>query len=153
MTPKEQLEQMKLDQFKRDHPNVPAYAIHKPKKSKSESQQLMNVIQKFIKLSGGFCEQVQTKGTWREDIGRHTAGSYTKGSSDLHIMLIDIYGCLIVWKCEVKIGKDIQSEDQKKYQSSIETFNKRIISGSSVIYSIVKTFDDFIIQYNNLRNT
>lgn len=42
---------------------------------------------------------------------------------------------------EVKYGKDVQSELQKKYQKKIEA--------GGGIYIIVKTWDDFIMQIDN----
>ena len=151
MNAKETLKQMQLDEFKRKYPNVPSYAIPKTKAKKSGANQLQSDIESFCKLNGQFCEPVHTKGTYRKDKGIFTSGNYIKGSADLHIMLWHTYRGLIVWKCEVKWNKDVQSEDQKKYQQLIEEFNKKATTPTHrVLYSIVKTFDDFTNQYFEL---
>lgn len=151
MSAKDELDKALNDQFRRNHPNVPEYAIPKRKKSDSESVQLQNDIEAFMKSKGNLCEQIQTKGTFRKGIG-YTAGHYTRGSADVHAVVFN--GRIIVWFIEVKIGNDKQSEDQKKYQAYIEKFQARIQSlyqiSVYVKYSIVKSYDDFINQFNAL---
>lgn len=150
-----QLDQLNDDHFKRQvmEGKFPDRYKGKPKKSKSESQQLQNDIVKFCKLNNQFCEPVHTKGTYRKELGIYTAGNYIKGSADLHIMLWRTDGTLVVWKCEVKWNKDVQSEDQRKYQQMIHKFNDSVQPRYGiVIYSIVKTFDDFLNQYEKLIN-
>jgi hypothetical protein len=60
----------------------------------------------------------------------------TPGSADISAT---IYGRSV--KIEVKIGKDKQSVVQKQYQLMIEA--------AGGIYIISKTFDDFILWYDN----
>ena len=50
------------------------------------------------------------------------------------------YGGINV-KCEIKYGKDKQSEDQKKYQADIEA--------AGGIYIIVKTFHDYLVWFGS----
>jgi hypothetical protein len=151
MTPQEELQKLINEKNFERYPNFPKAYLPPPKKSKSDSMQLQNDIQKFCKLNGQFCEPVHTKGTYRADIGKYTAGNYIKGSADLHILLWAEHS-LIVWMCEVKYDKDRQSEDQKKYELSINEFGSKrpLHKGGKVLYSIVKTFDDFHEQYNKL---
>jgi hypothetical protein len=47
-------------------------------------------------------------------------------------------------KIEVKIGKDRQSEAQKRYQENIEK--------AGGIYYIAKNFDDFVEFFNDFVN-
>lgn len=68
--------------------------------------------------------------------GKYIKGSGTKGTADISAT---IKGRSV--KIEVKIGKDIQSEAQKKYQKSIED--------SGGIYIIISDFDYFIMWYKS----
>ncbi len=144
INPQAELEKMKTDEFKRTHPNVPDYARPKSKKSKSPAIELANSIQKFLKLKGHHCSVVSTMGVYREGIG-HTYGGATKGASDLSIIMKSDKGNVIAWECEIKIGKDIQSDKQKQYAESV------MKAGGH--YSIVKTYEQFISQYNILMST
>jgi len=69
--------------------------------------------------------------TW----GKSTA---TKGSADVHSEInVTINGqkIPIAVKWEIKIGRDRQSNDQKKYESKVGN------------YFIIKSFDDFYSKY------
>lgn len=142
------------NEFKRlKYPTVPAYALTKAKnKEGNKSGDLIKLMKNFCTLNRQFSEEVQTKGTWREDKNMFTAGNYTKGSADCHIMIWSKKNTLIVWKCEVKIKKDSQKKHQKKYENAINEFANRgkLNNQAIVLYSIVKTFDDFVQQYNKL---
>jgi hypothetical protein len=65
-----------------------------------------------------------------------TKGTGTAGSADISAT---IKGRSV--KIEVKIGKDRQSEAQKKYQEMIER--------AGGVYIIAKNFDEFVEWYNN----
>jgi len=60
-----------------------------------------------------------------------------KGTADISSV---IFGRAV--KIEIKIGKDRQSENQKKYQSDIER--------AGGLYWLIKTFDQFLDQYHDL---
>jgi hypothetical protein len=68
--------------------------------------------------------------------GKYIKGTGTNGTADISAT---IKGRSI--KIEVKIGKDRQSEAQKKYQSNIEK--------SGGIYFIATDFDYFLMWYNS----
>ena len=67
----------------------------------------------------------------------------TKGTADISATIPIYAACKIGLsvKIEVKIGKDRQSEDQKKYEKSI------INAGG--VYYIAKDFNSFYEWYNN----
>lgn len=65
-----------------------------------------------------------------------TKGTGTAGSADISAT---IKGRSV--KIEVKIGKDRQSDAQKKYQEMIER--------AGGVYIIAKNFDEFVEWYNN----
>jgi hypothetical protein len=68
--------------------------------------------------------------------GKWTKSTSTSGSADISAT---IKGRSV--KIEIKYGKDIQSDAQKKYQESIER--------AGGIYLIVRNFDEFIIWWEN----
>ena len=101
-------------------------------------------ITAFLNFSGWQAERINTMGVFRQSYrtdGTKTAGQWTKGtgtpgSADISAT---IYGRSV--KIEVKIGKDKQSVVQKEYQQMIEA--------AGGVYIITKTFDDFVVWYDN----
>lgn len=106
---------------------------------------LKQAIKHFIKLRGGQCEVINTMGrmidqrkTYRDVLGRtcqigsmqYIPTTGTKGSSDLSALF---RGRTL--KIEIKVGRDVQREDQVKYQKSIEA------AGGT--YRIIRSFDEF----------
>ncbi len=74
--------------------------------------------------------------TWFQNQNSWTKGTSTAGSADISAT---IKGRSV--KIEVKIGKDRQSEAQKRYQEMIER--------AGGIYIIAKDFDSFVEWYEN----
>jgi len=72
--------------------------------------------------------------------GKYVKSTTTNGTADISAT---IKGRSV--KIEIKWKKDSQSDDQKKYQQSIEK--------SGGIYIIIKTFDDFIDWFDNFNST
>lgn len=109
---------------------------------------LTRLIIDYCKYHGWHAERINTQGRVIDDrrevtdvLGhRRTIGSVKriptagmKGSADIHILKAG----LAVF-CEVKIGRDRQSEAQKEFQRSVEA--------SGGLYIIVRDFDDFLNQ-------
>lgn len=103
----------------------------------------------WINLNGWQAERISTTGRYIDDskivtdvlgnrkkigTGKYIPGTGTKGSADISAV---IKGRSI--KIEIKIGKDRQSEHQKKYEADI------IKAGG--IYIIVTDFDEFMMWY------
>ena len=72
--------------------------------------------------------------------GKYVKSTTTNGTADISAT---IKGRSV--KIEIKWKKDTQSDNQKKYQQSIEK--------SGGIYIIIKTFDDFIDWFDNFYST
>jgi hypothetical protein len=104
---------------------------------------LTKAICDFINYNGYQAERINTMGTAREKkttdgrvIGvTWTKGTSTAGSADISAT---IKGRSV--KIEVKIGKDRQSDAQKRYQENIER------AGGT--YYIATNFDDFVEFFN-----
>ena len=143
------LKNLKLESLRAEYPSVPAHAIPTQKYSDNSANGLTKCIIDFLQLSGHQAERINTMGRPIDNrkqvtdvigrtktIGTMTWGksTATKGSADISAT---INGRSV--KIEVKYGNDRQSEDQKKYQESIER------SGGQ--YLIAKTFEDFYLKY------
>lgn len=125
------------------HPNVPAAYIPLNTYTDKNANGLTRCIVDFIRANGGQAERINTTGmpmvrqlpsgrqevTWRK-------GNTTKGSADISAII-----CGKSVKIEVKIGHDRQSEEQKRYQKSVEA--------AGGLYFIAKNFEDFLTWYNN----
>jgi hypothetical protein len=149
MKPLDILKQLKQKSMLESYPNVPKYAISAPKYEDKTANGLTKCVKEFLELSGYQAERINTMGRPIDNrkqvtdvIGRtKTIGSMTWGKSTATKGSADISATILgrSVKIEVKIGKDRQSEDQKIYQSNIES------SGGQ--YWIVKNFDDFMKKY------
>jgi hypothetical protein len=137
------LHELKLQRYAITHPNYPQDYIPKTMYKDSTANGLTRAICDFINYQGYQAERINTMGTAREKkttagkvIGvTWTKGTSTAGSADISAT---IKGRSV--KIEVKIGKDRQSEAQKRYQENIEK--------AGGIYIIAKDFDSFVEWYN-----
>ncbi len=147
-----ELTEMEYKQRYQDKPNYPEYARVKRKYTDRTSSGLTRAIVDFLNLKGHFAERINTMGvpvdrrkTVTNVIGQtQQIGSVqwrrsgaTRGSSDISAV---VSGKTI--KIEIKIGKDRQSEHQKRYQEQVEK--------AGGLYWLVKSYDEFIEKYNNL---
>jgi hypothetical protein len=138
------LHELKLQRYAITHPNYPQDYIPKTMYKDQTANGLTRAICDFINYQGYQAERINTMGTAREKkttagkvIGvTWTKGTSTAGSADISAT---IKGRSV--KIEVKIGKDRQSEAQKRYQENIEK--------AGGIYIIAKDFDSFVDWYEN----
>jgi hypothetical protein len=138
------LHELKLQRYAITHPNYPQDYIPKTMYKDSTANGLTRAICDYINYNGYQAERINTMGTAREKkttagkvIGvTWTKGTSTAGSADISAT---IKGRSV--KIEVKIGKDRQSDAQKRYQENIEK------AGGT--YYIAKNFDDFVEWYEN----
>jgi hypothetical protein len=138
------LHELKLQRYAITHPNYPQDYIPKTMYKDSTANGLTRAICDYINYNGYQAERINTMGTAREKkttagkvIGvTWTKGTSTAGSADISAT---IKGRSV--KIEVKIGKDRQSDAQKRYQENIEK------AGGT--YIIAKDFDSFVEWYEN----
>ena len=136
------MHELKIQRYAITHPNFPTDYIPKTMYKDSTANGLTRAICDFINYHGYQAERINTMGTAREKkttagkvIGvTWTKGTSTAGSADISAT---IKGRSV--KIEVKIGKDRQSEAQKRYQENIEK------AGGT--YIIAKDFDSFVEWY------
>lgn len=137
------------------YPRMPKEYIAKPTYSDKTANGLTKCIIHFVKANGYQAERISNTGRYidnskivtdsmgfqkRIGSGQYIKGTGTNGTADISAT---IKGKSI--KIEVKIGKDRQSEAQKKYQADIER--------AGGIYIIVKDFDEFIYFYKKFIET
>jgi hypothetical protein len=152
MKPLDKLKELALEESRRRSPNFPEYARVIHKYTDKTANGLTKCIIDYIKFSGGYAERISVTGRYIdnskvvEDVigrkrkigsGQYIPSSMQKGSADISAVVQSK-----TVKIEVKIGKDRQSEDQKKYQSDIER--------AGGYYIIVRDFADFLTQYESL---
>jgi hypothetical protein len=136
------MHELKLQRYAITHPNYPPDYIPKTMYKDSTANGLTKAICDYINYHGYQAERINTMGTAREKkttagkvIGvTWTKGTSTAGSADISAT---IKGRSV--KIEVKIGKDRQSDAQKRYQENIER------AGGT--YIIAKDFDSFVEWY------
>lgn len=137
------------------YPRMPKEYIPKPTYSDKTANGLTKCIIHFVKANGYQAERISNTGRYIDESkivtdsmgfqkrigsGKYIKGTGTNGTADISLT---IKGKSI--KCEIKIGKDRQSEAQKKYQADIER--------AGGIYIIVKDFDEFINFYKKFIET
>jgi hypothetical protein len=136
---KQRLEALKLANDIERHPSFPEAYFVKKKWDDKTANGLTKAITSFIQFNGFQAERINTMGVARENkrtdgkvIGvTWTKGTTTAGSADISAT---IRGRSV--KIEVKIGKDRQSDAQKRYQESIER--------AGGVYMIARDFDSFV---------
>jgi hypothetical protein len=136
---KERLDALKLANDIERHPSFPEAYFVKKKWDDKTANGLTKAITSFIQFNGYQAERINTMGVARENkrtdgklIGvTWTKGTTTAGSADISAT---IRGRSV--KIEVKVGKDRQSDAQKRYQESIER--------AGGVYMISRDFDTFV---------
>jgi len=148
---KAKLQELYLKDFKEKYPNVPDHCIPMQKFNDTTANGLTKTIIMFIQYIGGQAERVSSMGRMIDNrkvstdvLGRqrtigsmkYIPGTSTNGTADISAIYRGIS-----FKIEVKIGKDKQSEAQKKYQQDVQL--------AGAVYIIAKDFDNFIIDFKN----
>ena len=133
------------------YPNVPAHCRANRLMNDNSANGLTKCVVAYLNAIGYQAERISNQGQYRDtskevtDIlgrkmrigsGTWTKGSGTNGTADISAT---IRGRSV--KIEVKFGTDRQSEAQRVYQANIEQ--------AGGIYWIVRTFDDFMVKFDN----
>lgn len=145
-----ELEDAYLAYQKLKHPTIPDKVFAKKQFRDDTANGLTKCIITFIKFNGGQAERINTTGRLIKSnlrclgekdhrmaymSSKWIPGTSTRGSADISAT---INGMSV--KIEVKIGKDRQSEDQKRYQEAIEK--------AGGLYFIARDFPSFKVWYS-----
>lgn len=146
----EELKKLSIEALKEKYPTFPEKYLPVTKYTDKTANGLTKCIIDYIIFKGGFAERISNTGRYVQgetytDVldrtrvlpGKYIKGSGTNGTADISAIFKGIN-----LRIEVKIGKDRQSEDQKKYQESIER--------SGGIYMIAKDFKGFKEEFNQV---
>lgn len=148
MKPIDRLRQTALADFKQKHPEnpYPLRGVHQYIVTTANG--LTRAVIDWIRFNGGQAERISVTGRMVDgtkkvtDVMGHSRivgsvsfqkSSMTRGSADISATLPP-YGRSL--KIEIKIGKDRQSDAQKRYEQTINS--------AGGIYLIVHTFDDWL---------
>ena len=146
------LTNLALEDLKAKYPSFPQHAIPVPKYTDATANGLTKCVIDFLTYSGHQAERISSMGRMIDKrkkstdvLGRertigsltYIKGTSTNGTADISSI---INGKSV--KIEIKIGKDRQSDAQKKYQQSTEK--------AGGIYLITTNFDEFMEQYKML---
>ena len=99
---------------------------------------LTKLIMMWFKVNGHFSGRVNTQGNYNAKLGKWVKSGSTRGMADISAV---VDGRSI--SVEVKIGKDKVRESQLKVKAQMEK--------AGGVYLIVRTFEDFIEQFNGLN--
>ena len=159
---KQRLIEAKTKALKEQYPSFPPAYFPETKYTDATANGLTKCIIEFLNNSGHQAERISSTGRMIDNtkivtdvIGRQRTigstswikGSGTNGTADISSTInVTINGIPVGLsvKWEVKIGKDKQSNDQKKYEKDIKT--------AGGYYFIVKTFDEFLEKYDRIIN-
>jgi len=147
-----ELQRLAMAKKRKQYPSVPDAALPQERHNDTTSGGLTKAILRWLDLHNHKAWRQSSEGRYRpgkqytDVIGRVRLmkGEYLPGTHSGHgdIAAI-IQGRFITW--EVKIRKDRQSVKQKAFQEEVEQ------SGGK--YFIVRSFDEFISQYNSITKT
>lgn len=141
----DELKALKLDYIERTAPGFFKASGGDTMKLKLWSDKTANglttCVCDWIKYNGGDAQRVNTTGTMRKINGemKWTHSGSRRGSADVHAII----GGRAV-SIEIKIGKDRQSDDQKKEQQRIEN--------AGGIYFIANDMNQFVEWYKSTFN-
>jgi hypothetical protein len=129
-----------LNKYKAMAQNAP-FAIPRKKYTDLTANKLTEAITDFIRLTGGYADRINNMGVMRN--GKWTRSGTRKGIADVMASKPIQVGDRVIGvqvAIEVKIGKDRQSEDQKKIEAEV------IKSGG--FYIIAKDWVSFFMQWD-----
>lgn len=143
------LNQLELDIVKAKYPNnpYPVATVHK----ENSANALTKAVIRWIQIHGGQAERINTTGRYlpgktvgvgmygvKQLKGKYIPTTSTVGSADISAT---ISGRSV--KIEIKYGKDVQSDAQRKYQKDVEA--------AGGLYWLVRGFDQFVTLWEGLK--
>ena len=119
------------------YPTMPLFTIPATKYSDSSANGLTKCVIDYINLQDNATAwRVNNVGIFDTKTQRHRKAATIKGIADITAIRNGT-----TYQIEIKIGKDKMSDDQKKFAERVRA--------SGAYYFMVKSFDDFINQWNS----
>ena len=155
MDPIRELEWLAFENDQQRHPTVPKYAIPQRRYEDKTANGLTRCIIDYLTLMGFHAERINVTGriidgrrTYTDVLGRlRTVGAVTWAKGSMQRGTADISATVNgkSLKVEVKIGRDRQSEAQRRYQAQVEA--------AGGVYYIAKTFPGFYNWFTEQKET
>ncbi len=132
-----ELESMAFEKDKQLHPSIdPKYLA--PRKYRDDTANgLTKCIVAYIALRGGMASRINSTGIWDQRLKKYRTGTQKKGLADIWAT----YRGLSL-QIEVKIGRDRQSEHQKRVQ--------QLQTNAGGFYYVARNFTEFKIWFDQL---
>jgi hypothetical protein len=130
-----ELERLADAEAKKLHPTCPAIAPRLFRDDTANS--LTKCITEYIRLNKGFSSRINSTGVYNQKLRKYIPGTQKKGIADI----ISTYRGKSL-QIEVKIGRDVQSEAQKKIEADV------IRAGG--LYYLARNFTDFKDWFDSL---
>lgn len=124
---------------------IKAFGRPAKKKKQSPANALTSAVVQYCKLLGCATARINTTGIYDERSGSWRFSGSTLGVEDVDVTVpIKIAGVSVGLKVavEVKIGRDKQSDDQKKRQAEMQRVGAH--------YIIAKTFEEFKKEFDDI---
>lgn len=118
----------------------------RPKKKQSPANALTDAVRTYCETLGCATARINSTGIYDESSGKWRLSNATKGIEDIDVVMpVTINNTRVGLKIavEVKIGRDTQSDVQKKRQERVE------LAGGH--YIIAKTFDTFKQDFDRIK--
>ncbi len=120
------------------HPTIDSRFIAPRIFRDDSANSLTSCIVKYITLCGGFASRINSTGIYRPQLGKYTPGTQKRGIADI---MATFRGLSL--HIEVKIGKDQQSEAQKRVEAEVNRSGGR--------YFIARDFESFYKWFKELE--
>lgn len=118
-------------------PSIPRHAMVRPKYSDGSANSLTTIVRDFLKMKGHYCGRTNTTGTYSVKLGKYIHSGATRGQTDLNCI---VNGRSV--QVEIKFGRDKLSPAQVEIMEQVQA--------AGGIYLIVRSFNDFIMQYQQI---
>lgn len=117
------------------------------KKKKSKASELTDAIISYIKMTGGAARSINNSVPYDKNKGVYLSGIVRRGTEDITCTMPIVFSGVKIGLhvgVEVKIGKDRQSEYQKRREEEL--------TKAGGVYIIAKTFDQFKQDWDNIKH-
>jgi hypothetical protein len=132
-----ELERLSTNAARLKHTSFPIQALAPRKYRDDTANSLTCCIVAYINLMGGFASRISNHGTYSTKLRKYIPGTSRKGLSDI---MATYHGKSL--HIEVKIGRDRQSEAQKRTESEV--------TGAGGQYFIARSFSEVKEWFDNI---
>ena len=134
-----ELERLSMVEARELHPTLDPRFIAPRTFRDDTANSLTDCIVKYITLCGGFASRISNQGTYIQKLGKYIPSTSRKGLADV---MATFRGLSL--HIEVKAGKDVQSDEQKKIESEVRQ--------AGGYYFLAKDFESFYKWLNAFEN-